>query len=116
MTACSEPSALIEGEPEVAGENNTYHEVFRPSHEQAKEGKKQMASPLEIFNEWQSRQMARDFEHLGEVVATVAEASPFFSHKEMYAHDCLHYHAGLDLVYVRHDNVFLSVWTTLALL
>jgi len=27
-----------------------------------------MASPLEIFNEWQSRQMAGDFEHLGEVV------------------------------------------------
>ncbi len=27
-----------------------------------------MASPLEIYNEWQSRQMARDFEHLGEVV------------------------------------------------
>jgi predicted ester cyclase len=27
-----------------------------------------MASPLEIYNEWQSRQKARDFEHLGEVV------------------------------------------------
>jgi predicted ester cyclase len=27
-----------------------------------------MASPLEIYNEWQSRQNARDVEHLGEVV------------------------------------------------
>lgn len=27
-----------------------------------------MASPLEIYNEWQRRQNARDFEHLGEVV------------------------------------------------
>jgi predicted ester cyclase len=27
-----------------------------------------MASPLEIYKEWQSRQRARDFEHLGEVV------------------------------------------------
>jgi predicted ester cyclase len=27
-----------------------------------------MASPLEIYNEWQSRQKAQDFEHLGEVV------------------------------------------------
>ena len=27
-----------------------------------------MASPLEIYNEWQSRQNARAFEHLGEVV------------------------------------------------
>ena len=27
-----------------------------------------MASPLEIYNAWQSRQMAGDFEHLGEVV------------------------------------------------
>jgi predicted ester cyclase len=27
-----------------------------------------MASPLEIYNEWQSRQQAQDFEHLGEVV------------------------------------------------
>jgi len=27
-----------------------------------------MASPLEIYNAWQSRQMTRDFEHLGEVV------------------------------------------------
>ena len=27
-----------------------------------------MASPLEIYNEWQSRQKARDFAHLGEVV------------------------------------------------
>jgi predicted ester cyclase len=27
-----------------------------------------MASPLEIYNEWQNRQKARDFEHLGEVV------------------------------------------------
>jgi predicted ester cyclase len=27
-----------------------------------------MESPLEIFNEWQSRQMAGDVEHLGEVV------------------------------------------------
>ncbi len=33
-----------------------------------KKGKKQMASPLEIYNEWQSRQRARDVEHLGEVV------------------------------------------------
>src|SRR5437667_8359018 len=36
-----------------------------------REGKKQMASPLEIYNEWQSRQMARDVEHLGEVVDLV---------------------------------------------
>lgn len=68
MTACSEQSVLVESEPEVAGENNTYNEVVRPSQHQAKEGKKHMASPLEIYNEWQSRQMARDFEHLGEVV------------------------------------------------
>ena len=27
-----------------------------------------MVSPLEIYNAWQSRQRARDFEHLGEVV------------------------------------------------
>ena len=27
-----------------------------------------MASPLEIYNAWQSRQIAGDFEHLGEVV------------------------------------------------
>jgi predicted ester cyclase len=27
-----------------------------------------MASPLEIYNEWQSRQTVGDFEHLGEVV------------------------------------------------
>ncbi len=27
-----------------------------------------MASPLEIYNEWQRRQYAREFEHLGEVV------------------------------------------------
>lgn len=27
-----------------------------------------MTGPLEIYNEWQHRQMARDFEHLGEVV------------------------------------------------
>ena len=27
-----------------------------------------MASPLEIYNVWQSRQMAGDFEHLGEVI------------------------------------------------
>ena len=27
-----------------------------------------MVSPLEIYKEWQSRQRARDFEHLGEVV------------------------------------------------
>ena len=27
-----------------------------------------MASPLETYNEWQRRQNARDFEHLGEVV------------------------------------------------
>jgi hypothetical protein len=36
MTACLEPSALVEDETEVASENNTYHEVFRPSHYQAK--------------------------------------------------------------------------------
>ena len=27
-----------------------------------------MASPLEVYNEWQRRQNAREFEHLGEVV------------------------------------------------
>lgn len=27
-----------------------------------------MSSPLEIYNEWQRRQYAREFEHLGEVV------------------------------------------------
>lgn len=27
-----------------------------------------MASPLQVYKEWQSRQGARDFEHLGEVV------------------------------------------------
>src|SRR5262252_2200464 len=30
--------------------------------------KKPMASPLEIYNEWQRRQNAREFAHLGEVV------------------------------------------------
>jgi predicted ester cyclase len=32
------------------------------------EEKKPMASPLEIYNEWQRRQNAREFEDLGEVV------------------------------------------------
>jgi predicted ester cyclase len=32
------------------------------------EEKKPMASPLEIYTEWQRRQHAREFEHLGEVV------------------------------------------------
>jgi len=31
MTAYLELNALVEDETEVAGENNTYHEVFRPS-------------------------------------------------------------------------------------
>lgn len=46
MTAYIEPSALVENKLEVAGENNIYHEVFRPSQHQAEKGKKQMASPL----------------------------------------------------------------------
>src|SRR5258708_30039033 len=52
----------------VSTSTDTYHEIFRLSHHQATEEKKHMVSPLEIYNEWQSLQNARDFEHLGEVV------------------------------------------------
>src|SRR5215469_9073375 len=52
----------------VSTSTGTYHEIVRVSHHQATEEKKHMASPLEIYNAWQSRQNARDFEHLGEVV------------------------------------------------
>jgi hypothetical protein len=42
--------------------------MFRLSQYQGTEEKKLMASPLEIYYEWQQRQNARDVEHLGEVV------------------------------------------------
>jgi steroid delta-isomerase-like uncharacterized protein len=42
--------------------------MVRLSQEQLTKEKKPMASPLEIYNEWQRRQNAREFEHLGEVV------------------------------------------------
>src|SRR5215831_21061914 len=42
--------------------------MVRLSQEQLIKEKKPMASPLEIYNEWQRRQNAREFEHLGEVV------------------------------------------------
>jgi len=42
--------------------------MFRLSQFQVTKEKKPMASPLEIYHEWQRRQHAREFEHLGEVV------------------------------------------------